>query len=112
MEPDGSQMTPEYSEDMDWLEQFPRPNTNSGTDLSGLDWDGQPQDKTGQQKSEPENQQDRMGHTHGSKRESWEWGRGRASTNNSRVPFHLPKYLILECPRTESSLFYLYPLPG
>ena len=40
MEPDGFQMTPEYSEDMDWLEQFLRPNTNPGTDLSSPDWEG------------------------------------------------------------------------
>lgn len=40
MEPDGFQMTPEYSEDVDWLEQFLRPNTNPGTDLSSPDWEG------------------------------------------------------------------------
>ena len=40
MEPDGSQMTPEYSKDMDWLEQFLRPPVNPGTDSSGPDWDG------------------------------------------------------------------------
>lgn len=40
MEPDGSQITPEYSENLSWLEQFLRPNTNPGTDLSVLDWDG------------------------------------------------------------------------
>lgn len=39
-EPDGSQMTPQASEDMNWLEQFPRPQSSPGTELSGLDLDG------------------------------------------------------------------------
>ena len=34
-------LTPEDCEDMDRLEQFPRPESSPGTDLSGLDWDGQ-----------------------------------------------------------------------
>lgn len=33
-------MTPQASEDMSWLEQFPRPQSSPGTDLSGLDLDG------------------------------------------------------------------------
>lgn len=33
-------ITPEDSEGMDWLEQFPRPESSPGTDLSGLALEG------------------------------------------------------------------------
>lgn len=40
MQPDGSPVTLEDSEDMNWLEPLPGPRSHPGTDLPGLDLDG------------------------------------------------------------------------
>lgn len=96
MVPDGSQMTPEDCEDMDWLKQFPRPESSPGTDLLRLDLDGH---KTKQVSRSPcrKSSKSRLVEQIGwgivmGVRELCGLGRGKGGTNNSRVPLHLPKY--------------------
>lgn len=96
MEPDGSQMTPEDSEDMDWLEQFPGPQSSPGTDLSGLDLDGRRTKQVSRSQCQGSGkskliEQMGWGTVVGVRENCGDEGEG-VGTNNSRVPLHLSKY--------------------
>lgn len=112
MVPDGSQMTSEDSEDMDWLEQFPGPESSPGTDLSGLDLDGHRTKQVSRsscQKSGKSRliEQAEWG-SHGSERivgmgerESWH----KQLKGSSLSPQIL---ILLECPRAQSLDFSIH----